>query len=47
MVFVQEKNLSMDTLVIVCTDGTQCKVGENKVFVALLHEHLIMKIDPS
>lgn len=39
MAFAQEKNLPMDKLISVCTDGAPCMVGKNKGFVALLREH--------
>uniref|UniRef100_A0A3B5RFG0 DUF4371 domain-containing protein n=1 Tax=Xiphophorus maculatus TaxID=8083 RepID=A0A3B5RFG0_XIPMA len=39
MEFTQEKNLPMDKLLSVCTDGALCMVGKNKGFVALLREH--------
>uniref|UniRef100_A0A3Q2Y307 HAT C-terminal dimerisation domain-containing protein n=1 Tax=Hippocampus comes TaxID=109280 RepID=A0A3Q2Y307_HIPCM len=39
MEFPQEKNLPMDKLLSVCTDGAPCLVGENKGFVTLLREH--------
>ena len=39
MEFAQEKNLPMDKLISVCTDGAPCMVGKNKGFVALLSEH--------
>ena len=37
--FAKEKNLPMDKLVSVCTDGAPCMVGKNRGFVALLCEH--------
>uniref|UniRef100_A0A3B3II42 HAT C-terminal dimerisation domain-containing protein n=1 Tax=Oryzias latipes TaxID=8090 RepID=A0A3B3II42_ORYLA len=37
--FAKEKNLPMDKLVSVCTDGALCMVGKNRGFVALLREH--------
>uniref|UniRef100_A0A3P9II95 DUF4371 domain-containing protein n=1 Tax=Oryzias latipes TaxID=8090 RepID=A0A3P9II95_ORYLA len=37
--FAKEKNLPMDKLVSVCTDGVPCMVGKNGGFVALLREH--------
>uniref|UniRef100_A0A3P9JU81 HAT C-terminal dimerisation domain-containing protein n=1 Tax=Oryzias latipes TaxID=8090 RepID=A0A3P9JU81_ORYLA len=37
--FAKEKNLPMDKLVSVCTDGAPCMVGKNRGFVALLREH--------
>lgn len=37
--FAKEKNLPMDKLISVCTDGAPCMVGKNKGFVALLREH--------
>lgn len=37
--FAKEKNLPMDTLISVCTDGAPCMVGKNKGFVVLLREH--------
>ncbi|XP_066135745.1 protein FAM200C-like [Saccopteryx bilineata] len=37
--FAKEKNLPMDKLISVCTDGAPCMVGENRGFVALLREH--------
>ncbi|XP_033834271.1 general transcription factor II-I repeat domain-containing protein 2-like [Periophthalmus magnuspinnatus] len=37
--FAQEKNLPMDKLISVCTDGALCMVGKNKGFVALLREN--------
>uniref|UniRef100_A0A3B3VE12 SPIN-DOC-like zinc-finger domain-containing protein n=1 Tax=Poecilia latipinna TaxID=48699 RepID=A0A3B3VE12_9TELE len=39
MEFACEKNLPMDKLLSVCTDGAPCMVGKNKGFVALLREH--------
>uniref|UniRef100_A0A3B3C531 SPIN-DOC-like zinc-finger domain-containing protein n=1 Tax=Oryzias melastigma TaxID=30732 RepID=A0A3B3C531_ORYME len=39
MEFTQEKNLPMDKLLSVCTDGAPCMVRKNKGFVALLREH--------
>uniref|UniRef100_A0A3B3Y521 SPIN-DOC-like zinc-finger domain-containing protein n=1 Tax=Poecilia mexicana TaxID=48701 RepID=A0A3B3Y521_9TELE len=39
MEFACEKNLPMDKLLSVCTDGAPCMVGEKKGFVALLREH--------
>jgi len=39
MKFAKEKNLPMDKLISVCTDGAPCMVGKNKGFVALLHEY--------
>ena len=39
MVFAKDKNLPMDKLVSVCTDGAPCMIGKNKGFVALLREH--------
>uniref|UniRef100_A0A8C5H083 HAT C-terminal dimerisation domain-containing protein n=1 Tax=Gouania willdenowi TaxID=441366 RepID=A0A8C5H083_GOUWI len=39
MEFAHEKNLPMDKLLSVCTDGAPCMVGKNKGFVALLREH--------
>uniref|UniRef100_A0A3Q3ALR4 SPIN-DOC-like zinc-finger domain-containing protein n=1 Tax=Kryptolebias marmoratus TaxID=37003 RepID=A0A3Q3ALR4_KRYMA len=39
MEFAREKNLPMDKLLSVCTDGAPCMVGKNKGFVALLREH--------
>lgn len=39
MEFAQEKNLPMDKLLSVCTDGAPCMVGKNKGFLALLREH--------
>ncbi|XP_039618299.1 protein ZBED8-like [Polypterus senegalus] len=35
----KEKNLPMDKLISVCTDGAPCMLGKNRGFVALLHEH--------
>ncbi|XP_028648976.1 protein ZBED8-like [Erpetoichthys calabaricus] len=35
----KEKNLPMDKLISVCTDGAPCMVGKNRGFVALLREH--------
>ncbi|XP_051782645.1 general transcription factor II-I repeat domain-containing protein 2-like [Erpetoichthys calabaricus] len=35
----KEKNLPMDKLISVCTDGAPCMVGKNRGFVTLLHEH--------
>ncbi|XP_029461803.1 protein FAM200B [Rhinatrema bivittatum] len=35
----KEKNLPMDKLILVCTDGAPCMVGKNRGFVALLREH--------
>ncbi|XP_073537652.1 general transcription factor II-I repeat domain-containing protein 2A-like [Phyllobates terribilis] len=35
----KKKNLPMDKLISVCTDGAPCMVGKNKRFVALLREH--------
>uniref|UniRef100_A0A672ZSE0 Uncharacterized protein n=1 Tax=Sphaeramia orbicularis TaxID=375764 RepID=A0A672ZSE0_9TELE len=37
--FTKEKNLPMDELIAVCTDGAPCMVGKNRGFVALLREH--------
>uniref|UniRef100_A0A3B3H9P4 HAT C-terminal dimerisation domain-containing protein n=1 Tax=Oryzias latipes TaxID=8090 RepID=A0A3B3H9P4_ORYLA len=37
--FTKEKNLTMDKLVSVCTDGAPCMVGKNRGFIALLREH--------
>uniref|UniRef100_A0A3B3HB02 Uncharacterized protein n=1 Tax=Oryzias latipes TaxID=8090 RepID=A0A3B3HB02_ORYLA len=37
--FAKEKNLPMDKLVLVCTDGAPCMVGKNRGFVALLRDH--------
>lgn len=37
--FAKEKNLPMDKLISVCTDGAPCMVGKNRGFVALLREH--------
>uniref|UniRef100_A0A673CGC6 HAT C-terminal dimerisation domain-containing protein n=1 Tax=Sphaeramia orbicularis TaxID=375764 RepID=A0A673CGC6_9TELE len=37
--FAKEKNLPMDKLIAVCTDGAPCMVGKNRGFVALLREH--------
>uniref|UniRef100_A0A8C5I7P3 Uncharacterized protein n=1 Tax=Gouania willdenowi TaxID=441366 RepID=A0A8C5I7P3_GOUWI len=39
MEFAHEKNLPMDKLLSVCTDGAPCMMGKNKGFVALLREH--------
>uniref|UniRef100_A0A3P9HHQ5 DUF4371 domain-containing protein n=1 Tax=Oryzias latipes TaxID=8090 RepID=A0A3P9HHQ5_ORYLA len=39
LAFAKEKNLPMDKLVSVCTDGAPCMVGKNRGFVALLREH--------
>lgn len=39
MEFTQEKNLPMNKLLSVCTDGAPSMVGKNKGFVALLREH--------
>uniref|UniRef100_A0A3Q2QQW0 HAT C-terminal dimerisation domain-containing protein n=1 Tax=Fundulus heteroclitus TaxID=8078 RepID=A0A3Q2QQW0_FUNHE len=39
MEFAQGKNLPMDKLLSVCTDGAPCMVGKNKGFVTLLREH--------
>uniref|UniRef100_A0A8P4G8E9 SPIN-DOC-like zinc-finger domain-containing protein n=1 Tax=Dicentrarchus labrax TaxID=13489 RepID=A0A8P4G8E9_DICLA len=39
MEFAHEKNLPMDKLLSVCTDGAPCMVGKYKGFVALLREH--------
>uniref|UniRef100_A0A3P9HLT4 SPIN-DOC-like zinc-finger domain-containing protein n=1 Tax=Oryzias latipes TaxID=8090 RepID=A0A3P9HLT4_ORYLA len=36
---LKEKNLPMDKLVSVCTDGAPCMVGKNRGFIALLREH--------
>lgn len=38
MEFANEKNLPMDKLISVCTDGAPCMVGKNRGFVALLRE---------
>lgn len=35
----KEKNLPMDKLISVCTDGAPCMVGKNRGFVALLFQH--------
>uniref|UniRef100_A0A3Q1C722 SPIN-DOC-like zinc-finger domain-containing protein n=1 Tax=Amphiprion ocellaris TaxID=80972 RepID=A0A3Q1C722_AMPOC len=37
--FAKEKNLPMDKLISVCTDGAQCMVGKRRGFVALLRQH--------
>lgn len=37
--FAKEKNLPMDKLISVCTDGAPCMVGKNRGFVALLREY--------
>ncbi|XP_076802838.1 general transcription factor II-I repeat domain-containing protein 2B-like isoform X2 [Clavelina lepadiformis] len=37
--FAKEKNLPLDKLISVCTDGAPCMVGKHKGFVALLREH--------
>uniref|UniRef100_A0A3Q3AU70 HAT C-terminal dimerisation domain-containing protein n=1 Tax=Kryptolebias marmoratus TaxID=37003 RepID=A0A3Q3AU70_KRYMA len=37
--FAKEKNLPMDKLISLCTDGAPCMVGKNRGFVALLREH--------
>ncbi len=37
--FAKEKNLPMDKLISVCTDGAPCMVGKNRGFVALLRQH--------
>ncbi len=37
--FAKEKNLLMDKLISVCTDGAPCMVGKNRGFVALLRQH--------
>uniref|UniRef100_A0A3B4XJK6 HAT C-terminal dimerisation domain-containing protein n=1 Tax=Seriola lalandi dorsalis TaxID=1841481 RepID=A0A3B4XJK6_SERLL len=39
MEFAHEKNIPMDKLLSVCTDGAPCMVGKNKGFLALLREH--------
>ncbi|XP_076810296.1 protein FAM200C-like [Clavelina lepadiformis] len=37
--FAKEKNLPLDELISVCTDGAPCMMGKHKGFVALLREH--------
>ncbi|XP_053179500.1 general transcription factor II-I repeat domain-containing protein 2-like [Scomber japonicus] len=37
--FAKEKNLPMDKLISVCTDGAPCMVGKNRGFIALLREN--------
>ena len=37
--FAEEKNLPMDELVSVCTDGASCVIEKNKGFVALFRKH--------
>ncbi|QQP49983.1 General transcription factor II-I repeat domain-containing protein 2-like, partial [Caligus rogercresseyi] len=39
MEFAQQKNLPMDKLISLCTDGAPCMVGKNRGFVALLRQH--------
>uniref|UniRef100_A0A3B3HBW8 DUF4371 domain-containing protein n=1 Tax=Oryzias latipes TaxID=8090 RepID=A0A3B3HBW8_ORYLA len=39
LAFAKERNLPMDKLVSVCTDGAPCMVGKNRGFIALLREH--------
>uniref|UniRef100_A0A3B5B0A8 Uncharacterized protein n=1 Tax=Stegastes partitus TaxID=144197 RepID=A0A3B5B0A8_9TELE len=41
MEFAHEKNLPMDKLLSVCTDGAPCMVGKNKGFVCILHQEAL------
>uniref|UniRef100_H2MR48 HAT C-terminal dimerisation domain-containing protein n=1 Tax=Oryzias latipes TaxID=8090 RepID=H2MR48_ORYLA len=41
--FAKEKNLPMDKLVLVCTDGAPCMVGKNRGFVARVVNFIVAR----
>uniref|UniRef100_A0A3P9HEH3 DUF4371 domain-containing protein n=1 Tax=Oryzias latipes TaxID=8090 RepID=A0A3P9HEH3_ORYLA len=45
--FAKEKNLPMDKLVSVCTDGAPCMVGENRGYVEALFKALLDEVGNS